>query len=555
MLEELTVSNFVLSRHNVMEFAHGLTAVTGETGAGKSLTVDALNMILGARTDPSLVRQGCNKAEIEAIFSLDDSSNAQAFLKEHELDSDDQTLIIRRTLSADGRSRAWVNSKAVTLGLLKELGALLAAIHGQHASVRMLNLARQLQLLDGFGDLQDQVAKLASAFNSYNDKRVQLQKLSDEQKMGATVFKSIRADYEELCKLDLGPGDYENISKSFDDLEHQKELQQGFAEALVALGDEENSPYAVLQNAQNSLDAVAEFDEETAGGASKFIAEALEKIDAARSLIENNAEQSFEDPHAIEEQLSKCHALSSRFKVDPAELYKQKDLLEQRLERFLSLKNEITSLTDEVRTLREHYEHEASELSKLRFEAAQKMSAEVSDEIRKLSMPDAVFKISIASDLNCRPRKEGRDEVVFLFSANRGQDPAPLDQAASGGELSRLALAIEVLTSRINDVPLLIFDEVDTGISGRTASAVGALLRKLGEKTQVFTVTHLPQVAASASSQFLVYKENSDEGVVSRVQLLDESGRIEEIARMMGGNSVNDDLRAGAKALLEHASL
>lgn len=554
MLEELSVRNLVLSVHNVMEFKQGLTAVTGETGAGKSLTVDALGLILGARTDPGLVRRGCDKAEVEAIFSLDDCQAAVNFLKDHDLYSEDQ-LIIRRTVGADGRSRAFVNSRSVTISLIKELGSLLVSVHGQHASVRMLSPQRQLKLLDGYGELSDQVAKVGSAFSLYNEQRMQLQRLADEQKEGAAVFKSVRADYEALCKLDLGPGDYECLSADFDEVEHKKELLEAYAEVASALSDDDNGALSVIEGAQASLENVREYDEEGAGAAASLIGEALEKLSSARELIENNDEGAFSDPKYLEERLSQCHALARRFKTEPSELYKVKDELEERLEHFLSLKDKITELTAKVRSLRDGYEQKAQELSDLRKEAAQRMSREVTAEVRKLSMPDGNFIVSCTQDPECRPRKEGRDEVNFLFCANRGQEPGALDKTASGGELSRLALTIEVLTSAINDVPLLVFDEVDTGISGRTASAVGALLHKLGQRTQVLTVTHLPQVAAAASSQFLVVKENGMDGACSKVISLDERGRIEELARMMGGNTVTADTLAGAQALLKQAAV
>lgn len=245
--------------------------------------------------------------------------------------------------------------------------------------------------------------------------------------------------------------------------------------------------------------------------------------------------------------------MARRFHTEPGDLYKYQQELEQQLDHFLSLKDEITALTSRVRQLRDAYEKIALELSERRADAAERMGQAVSAELTDLAMPDGRFLVSCKRNEECRPRQSGRDDVQFLFTANRGQELMPLDKAASGGELSRLALAIEVLTTEGRNVPVLVFDEVDTGISGRTASAVGQLLKQLGSRAQVLTVTHLPQVAAAASHQYLVVKRETDDGTESLIKELDYSGRIEELSRMMGGNTVTEATREGAKALLEHA--
>ncbi len=679
MLEQLTVRNFVLSDENNLEFQQGLSAITGETGAGKSLTVDAISQILGARTDSSCVKKGCDRAEIEAVFSLEHNKNAISFLIERELISidelnsslaqpldtkskageklndtdkatkasskkssptkqalaldgnqshtaqsdntdtdsspdnkdlntqvkhdvnivqskeapavaevkDHQTslesepvgdeenrisdlinleeiedsdleLVIRRVITKEGKSRAWVNSHAVTLSTLKELGAYLVSIHGQHASVKLLDNNRQLHLLDGFGELQAKVDELAKIYASYNAKRSLLQSFADEQKEGAAVYRNLKADFELLSKLDLEEGDYEQISQSFDELQHRQSLASAIAQVSTTLSDDEErgGVLALLRSSFNCLIDVREYAEEDLAPLIDSFEDALSKLDEVSDelgdLMPNDTEQ---EQEALEYRLSKCHELARRFRVQPQDLYKVKDGLETKLEHFLSLKDKITSMTAEVRVLRNSYEEKAQELSALRQKAADSMSQAVTAEIKTLAMPDGIFKVQCVRNEECRPRALGRDEIEFLFTANRGQDLLPLSEAASGGELSRLALAVEVLTSKINEVPTIIFDEVDTGISGRTASAVGALLRKLAHSSQVFTVTHLPQVAACAHHQFLVVKEDLGDSAVSKACVLDEKGRIDELARMMGGNTVTAATLDGAKALLEASSL
>lgn len=553
MLEQLNVRNFALSDRNEIEFAAGLTAITGETGAGKSLTVDALSQVLGARADTGLIRRGADRAEVEAVFSLEDGG-LQDFLLSRELSSEDGTLVLRRVITQDGKSRAYLNSHAVTLSLLKEVAAQLVSVHGQHASIRLLDTRNQLRLLDGFGSIESLAAKTAAAFGAYNLKRGELQRLSDEQKQGALSFRESKRDLDELRELELEQGDYEKISASYDELQHGSQTDEAVGGALQALFGDEGGALDIVRERLGALEDVLEYDSSLKDAVDRLSA-AVDSLEDARGLLEECAEKS--DPQQIEElggRLTRCHDLARRFGVAPGELYLEREKLEQELRHFLSLKDSITALTDEVRELRDSYEKAALELSEARAAAASEMGQKVSALIRSLAMPDGVFEVQVTRNLECRPRAEGRDDVVFMFSANRGQEPRPLGEVASGGELSRLALAVEVLTSAKNATPTLIFDEVDTGISGRTASAVGELLRTLGHKTQVLTVTHLPQVAAAASSQFLVTKENVADGVSSRIVRLDERGRVTELARMMGGEVVTDATLKSAQELLSHAA-
>ncbi|MCI6797460.1 MAG: DNA repair protein RecN [Succinatimonas sp.] len=555
MLEELRVRNFVLSRDNVMEFSTGLTAITGETGAGKSLTVDALLQVLGGRTDAQTVRRGSERAEIEAVFTAPENTPIDAFLKERELSSEEHTVVLRRMIGKDGRSRAWINTRAVTLSVLKEAGSLLVSVHGQHASVRLMDERHQLALLDTYGRLEGLSVRLSQAFNAYNTERNRLQSLSDEQKRGAAVFRTLKADFDRLTALDLEAGDYEELSRHYDTLESSQEVSAAAMKAAEALSDDENAPLRLINDCRYELeDLLQDSADDELKNALEIFAEGCEKLENAKEALEALSIPS--DPAECEragEKLARIHELARRFHTEPGDLYKYQQELEQQLDHFLSLKDEITALTSRVRQLRDAYEKIALELSERRADAAERMGQAVSAELTDLAMPDGRFLVSCKRNEECRPRQSGRDDVQFLFTANRGQELMPLDKAASGGELSRLALAIEVLTTEGRNVPVLVFDEVDTGISGRTASAVGQLLKQLGSRAQVLTVTHLPQVAAAASHQYLVVKRETDDGTESLIKELDYSGRIEELSRMMGGNTVTEATREGAKALLEHA--
>ncbi|MDD7021431.1 MAG: DNA repair protein RecN [Aeromonadales bacterium] len=555
MLEQLTATNFVLSLRNEIGFKGGMTAITGETGAGKSLSVDAISAVTGARAEAGWVRKGAERAEVEALFGTKGQDALRKYLKERDLEDEEGDLALRRIIGADGKSRAYVNGHSVTLATLREIGQFLIAVHGQHASVKLMDQDRQLELLDAFGALDPQLAAVKAAFEAYNRKRQELQKLSDEQKDGAAAFREERRDLEEMRKLDLGEGDYEALSERYDALAHAQENSEAIALAQAALGNDGGNVLDVLSSRISDLEDAAQYDHERLDPVVDLMTNACKLLDEARESLSGIEEDS--DPaeaNEVGQKLSMCHELARRFHTDPAQLYLKRQELEDRLAHFLSLKDSITALASEVKELRAAYEEKARVLSEARAKAADDMSAKVTAMVRDLAMPDGVFRISLKYDSERRPRPEGRDEALFMFSANRGQDPGPLGSVASGGELSRLALAIEVLTAGRNSTPTLIFDEVDTGISGRTASAVGSLLSRLGRTVQVLAVTHLPQVAAAASNQLLVSKEDTEDGgTLSRVSELDSEGRVREIARMMGGSVVTDATLEGARALLSHA--
>ncbi len=555
MLQQLTATNFVLSQRNEIDFKGGMTAITGETGAGKSLAVDAISAVTGARAEAGWVRKGADRAEVEALFDLKGQGALAGYLKERDLEDEGGELALRRIIGADGKSRAYANGHSVTLATLREIGQMLVAVHGQHASVRLMDQDRQLQLVDSFGALDAPLSEVRAAFEAYNLKRQELQRLSDEQKDGAAAFREERRDLEEMRRLDLGEGDYEALSERYDALAHAQENSEAIGLAQAALGNDGRNVLDVLSARISDLEDAAQYDHERLDPVIDLMTNACKLLDEAREALSGiEADADPAEASEVGDKLSLCHELARRFRTDPAQLYLKRDELEKRLEHFLSLKDAITALASEVKDLRARYEEKARALSKARAKAAEDMSSKVTAMIRDLAMPDGVFRVDLKYDEERRPRPEGRDEALFMFTANRGQDPGPLGSVASGGELSRLALAIEVLTAGRNSTPTLIFDEVDTGISGRTASAVGSLLSRLGRSVQVLAVTHLPQVAASASNQLLVVKEDTPDGsTASRVSELLGEARVREVARMMGGSVVTEATLESARALIDHA--
>lgn len=553
MLEQLQVTNLALTERASISFSPGMSCITGETGAGKSLLVDALSLILGARTDTQMIKEGSDRLEVEASFSVDGEA-CREYLQSLDLgDEDGGQVIIRRTVSRDGKSRAQVNSHSVNLSVLRDLGEYLLSIHGQHASIKLIEQDNQLLLLDAFGALTEERGELAKAFNLYNTARGELTAMGDEQKELARDYKTLRRQQEILDELGLKEGDYESLEADFDRAMNQSKISQALSDAMSALDSDAGGAIALLQGRIEALRAVVKYEE----GVKDAIApleEALSRLQEGRDAVSGLiSSQDTADPSQVEQRMSRCHELARQLKVQPKDLYLKKDEIDGQISHFLSLKDSIEAKTGEVKELRERYERLAKALSAKRAKAAGRMSKSVTELIRTLAMPDGQFRAELEYDETIRPRVTGRDNVRFLFSANLGQDLKEIGAVASGGELSRLALAIEAITSERHSIPTIIFDEVDTGISGRTASSVGQLLHGLARSVQVLTVTHLPQVAAFADHHFLVSKSNDESSTRSDIRLLDKDGRVEEIARLMGGKVVTDATLRSAAELLDRA--
>ncbi len=549
MLLELSAINIGLSARTSLEFGPGLLCITGETGAGKSLMIDALSLALGGKASASLIRDGADKAEAAALFSINDDLKQK--LKQLDLTAENEDeLVLRRVVSRDGKNKAYVNGHLSTITLMKELAADLISIHGQHASYKLLDSSYQLSLVDSFGGLDDKVARVRGCFGRYQERRSYLNALATAQKEGALRYKSLRYEKEILSKLGLKKGDYENLVARFDKSMHAQRLQDAVTLAESCLNSDEHNIIDILQARLHDLTAVQNLDSNL-GSIVQELNQALIMLDSARAdLSAALANLQPEDASELNARLALCHDTARRFGVEPGELYAVQEKVEQDLSEFLSLREKIEATTAEVKVARHEYESAAADLSAARAQAAARLSSEVSALIATLAMPDGRFAIDLWTEEGVKPRAQGRDEIRFVFSANAGQELKDLGAVASGGELSRLALALEAVTASMRSTPTLIFDEVDTGISGRTASAVGQLLRRLGRSVQVLTVTHLPQVAACADGQYLAQKSTDGGSTSSVIIKLDAAGRIEELARMMGGAVVTADTRASAAVLL-----
>ena len=604
MLEQLKLNNLALSVQAEVDFTAGMICITGETGAGKSLVVDALGLVLGAKADANMVRQGEKQLEVSGLFSIKDNPKVNELLQEYgftderfEQDSaahaqnyngntqyqspiesidssydysqvdtgvvadgqavgmenythEEQDLVLRRIVTCDGKSKAYINGHMATLTQLRELGEYLVAIHGQHASVKLMDEKHQLEIVDNYGKLKPLVNEVNQAFNNYSSLRQELFRISDLQKQGASTYKQDRYDLEELNRLAFQEGDYEELEAMFDRAMNQAQFSYILANFRNVVEGGDSNVISILRERLMELDKVKAFDPNISK-IMENIEAAILHLDEGSNLADDLSNQTLQmSTTELEGKMSKAHELARRFSCLPKELYLMSDRIERKVNEFLGLKDTINKLTQEVKSARNLYEEQAKKLSESRVEVARDLALKIAQKITSLAMPDARFDITIHRDEECRPRLNGRDELCFMFSANLGQDLRPLAAVASGGELSRLALTIEVLTASVKSTPTLIFDEVDTGISGRTASAVGSLLHELGQYVQVITVTHLPQVAAKAHSQFVVSKSNEQGGVNSTIAMLNNEGRVEEISRMIGGSIITETTRKSAYELL-----
>lgn len=626
MLEQLKLNNLALAVQAEVDFTPGMICITGETGAGKSLVVDALGLVLGAKADANMVRQGQKQLEVSALFSIERQSEVKALLaaygylpndvtsaaaaeataaaeaaaeaartvlvgaedgtelcssvslqRSREMaahagsysahrswrarvhnraggmsgsESESNELVLRRVVTAEGKSKAYINGHMATLAHLRELSECLVAIHGQHASVQLMDAKHQLEIVDNFGKLRPLVTAVNDAFNQYSHLRSELSSLSERQKQGASVYKQDRYELEELKRLNLHEGDYEELEGKFDRAMHQAQFSYALATLRNVIEGGDSNVISILRERLVELDKVKAYDPQLEKIMENLEAAILHLEDGSALAADLAAQDSEMSTTELELRMSKVHELSRRFACAPKDLYLMTERLERKVSDFWALRDRIAELTSEVKAARARYEDLALQLSNQRSSVSQDFARLISDKITSLALPDARFAVEFERDEEGRPRLNGRDHLCFMFSANLGQDLKPLSAVASGGELSRLALTIEVLTASVKSTPTLIFDEVDTGISGRTAAAVGALLKELGTYVQVITVTHLPQVAAKANTQLVVSKENSNGEVNSTISILDDQGRVEEISRMIGGSVITDTTRKSAYELL-----
>ena len=555
MLTQLTINNFAIVRQLEIELAKGMSVITGETGAGKSIAIDALGLCLGQRIETSMVREGQERAEICASFFIEPTNPAYQWLQEQELqDSDNPSdCILRRVINADGRSKAFINSTPVSASQLKEIGQYLIHINGQHASQLLLKNDYQLQLVDTFAHHYDLLAQMREDYRAW--KNLQTQVKTFQQKVAENEAKKQLLQYqvEELDEFALRPNEYLELEEDQRRLSNSEQLTQLSQSALQLLSENETvSIDSMLYRATQYIDELSELDPRYAS-VQTMLNDALIQVQEATSEVQHLASHIEQDPmllQEIEQRLGQALQLARKHNVKPEELVEWHQKLKAELTALLDFSESEERLILEEKAAFEKMQHTAKQLHESRCQAAEKLAQQVTDSIKGLAMENAEFFIEVNSDLT-KVAANGADNIVFTLRSNLGQQAQPLAKVASGGELSRISLAIQVLTSDQSAIPTLIFDEVDVGISGKTASVVGKLLRQLGDKCQVLCVTHLPQVACHGHHQFNVEKFTVDDKTETKMTALSQEERVPALARLLGGSEITDLALANAQEMLD----
>jgi DNA repair protein RecN (Recombination protein N) len=548
MLLTLSIRNFVIVESLELEFAPGFTVLTGETGAGKSILIDALLLALGERGDADVVREGAARAEIVAEFRPE--AAVAAWLGEQALEAEDATvLLVRRTIDAAGRSRSFLNGTLVTLAQLRELGELLLDVHGQHAHQSLLKPAAQLQLLDEHGGLTAERRELAAAFAAW--KREQRAREEAEAMAASAVAEQERLRWivDELDALAPQPGEWETVQAEHKRLSHAAGLLEGARAAVDSLSEADAAALTQIGTVHARLGQLAPYDERL-----QPIVELLEaaqiQLDEAVAALNRYLDRTDLDATRlaeVEARMSALHGASRRFKTSPELL---DGMLADARDKLaaLSAAGDLDGLRKREADARSKYERLARELSKQRAQAAQQMGAEVTRAMQDLNMEGGRFVAMLAP---AEPTAQGLERIEFLVAGHTGVQPKPLAKVASGGELARISLAISVIAAASTPVATLIFDEVDAGIGGAVAETVGRLLKRLGQNRQVLAVTHLPQVAAHGDQHYVVEKTSGRDGrPVSHLEQLDRKTRVEELARMLGGQQITETTRKHAREML-----
>ena len=547
MLRRLYIRDYVIVDELELEFAAGFGALTGETGAGKSILVDALSLVLGERADASSVRSGCEKAEISAEFAVSAGSPLAAWLSAN--DFDDDACLLRRVVESSGRSRGYINGVPATLTQMREAADFLAIIHGQHAHHSLLRSDAQRQLLDGLAGqrpLADEVAALHAAWRKAKEARLAAEKNAEanirEREMLVWQVKEVAA-------LGFDAGSWAETTIEHKRLAHAASLQAGVEEALEGLSEGELTAMWQVERMGARLRQLIDYDPslkgalETIEGAQIQLQEAAHALRHYRDRIDVDPARLAE----VESRIQAVHDAARKYRVQPEELPQLLAGWGARLVELETLQDAAALAEREAQAQRD-YLARAEALTKGRKKAAADLGKAVTEAMQQLAMPGGRFEVAL--EKLPEGAAHGLESVEFRVSAHAGQPVGPLSRVASGGELSRIGLAIQVIASAAGNVPTLVFDEVDVGIGGGVAEIVGRLLKQLGGERQVLCVTHLPQVAAQADWQWTIGKEGSGKGVVSRVTPLDREGRIEEIARMLGGVKITPTTRQHAAEML-----
>ncbi len=549
MLRSLTVHDFVIVDRLELDFRSGFSALTGETGAGKSILIDALQLILGGRGDSSVIREGSNKADIGAEFSVNDT--VLEWLRANEIDAGDDSVLIRRTVDSSGRSRGFINGVAVTTAQMRDLASLLVDIHGQHAHQMLLKQDEQRLLLDRHAALLPELDDLSRRYQHWQALIRRMAEVERDSKKMLAEKEHLEWQVNELEKLDPKEGEWEQVNSDYDRLSHAASLIEGAGQAVSEIAESDQPVLSRLHVLSQNLSKLTAYDQKLFPIVELMESAKIQLQEVSYSLKDylSRADLDPELLNAVEKRMEALHSASRQFRVLPESLHAELSEKKTQLQKYGEL-FDLDGLRKQESEAKERYFELAEAISRKRHKAAEELSGMVTAIMEDLHMSGGRFSVEVSSKT---PQAHGIDQVEFLVAGHAGTSLKPLAKVASGGELARISLAISVIASKATATPTLIFDEVDSGVGGAVAEVVGMLLKRLGNDHQVLCVTHLPQVASQANRHFQVSKVSVDKVAhpVSRIVELNEEDRIREIARMLGGVEITEATLNHAREMLK----
>ncbi len=551
MLTHIDIRDFAIIERLELDLAAGMTAITGETGAGKSIMLDAIGLVLGDRAEAAMVRHGARRADISATLDVS-SPEVLAWLEQNDLDAGEE-CVLRRVITAEGRSRCYINGSSTTVGNLRQLGEHLVNIHGQHAHQSLLRPADQRALLDSHGDLAELTTEVATAYDRWRAIRQRLDEMQRAAHGRQSRLDLLSFQLNELQELDLKPGEFQIIEETLQRLSHADQLKQYALGGYDLLYETDNgSVHAMITNVLGDLQAAREIDADF-GEPAELLESALIQVEEAAQTLRALSDRFEADPQAlaeVESRFNRAQALARKHQTLPESLPELAAAMADEIAELTDPEQSVAALEQELAAAADAYDRAAARLGEARRKTAIALEKQITASMQELGMEGGRFGVEITPRTDEERSPHGRESIRFMVSANPGQPLKPLTGVASGGELSRISLAIQLAAVEKMQLPTLIFDEVDSGIGGAVADVVGRQLRRLGERCQVFCVTHLPQVAACAHHHLRVEKIKSGNSTRTQLVPLDEQQRIEEIARMLGGARLTKQSRAHAKEML-----
>ena len=549
MLAKLLVRNFAIIDATEIHFSDGFTTITGETGAGKSILLGALSLILGQRADKSTILNPEKKSIIEGVFRIE-KDNFSFFFENHDLDFETET-IIRRELKADGKSRAFINDTPVTLDILKEFSSRVIDLHQQHESLSLSSKGFQRNVIDLYAGISEQVQQYHQQFKEYVAAQQELAIKREKEIQNRQEQDFLTFQMNELEEAQIKTGELEELEEQLRSVQHYEDIQEGLEAVHQLFHNDEAGAIAALRKILSEIHKISSVNKKFIPLGERLNSAFIEIDDIQQEIAHFNHEEEI-DEVAVEQMESRVNLLNRLLQkhqvITDEELLEKQHQLSEQLSSFESLNNEIKQLEKRTAELLNKLRKEADIISKHRKKMKPELESELQSLLVEVGMPKSVFELSLKQEENIQPY--GKDSIEFLFSANTGSAPKPLKQVASGGELSRLMLAIKSLIADKTVLPTMIFDEIDTGISGEVAMKVGAMLQKLSHRHQIISITHLPQIAAKGNRQLKVFKEEREHGTRSQVKELSTDERVQELAEMLSGANPSASALKAAKELV-----